>query len=158
VRLFLLNLALALVWTFLATSPSLTSFCVGFVLGFALVAAAERLFPGSTYVRRMFAFARFVAAFAVEFLSSNLVLARAVLFQRRSEMAPNFLTYDVGGLTRWEVLVLSHCITLTPGSTTVDVVDDGRTLLLHAFDCRDPVAVRRGIDRRLREPLLRWTR
>ncbi len=156
--LFLLNLVLALLWLFLDGSPSLTSFVVGFGLGFALIAAAERLFPGSRYVERVSALLAFVLRFFRAYLASNLTLAAAVLFRRRQDMYPNFLTYRIDGLSPLEILVLSHAISLTPGTTVVLVSEDHRTLVLHAFDARDPAAVRRSIDEELRRPMLRWSR
>jgi multisubunit Na+/H+ antiporter MnhE subunit len=40
----------------------------------------------------------------------------------------------------------------------VQVSEDFQTLTLHALDASDPDAVRRGIDDRLKFPLLRLTR
>ncbi|NKF32215.1 Na+/H+ antiporter subunit E, partial [Pseudomonas sp. BGM005] len=36
-------------------------------------------------------------------------------------------------------------ITLTPGTLSVDVSTDRRTLYVHALDCSDPETARRGI-------------
>jgi multisubunit Na+/H+ antiporter MnhE subunit len=155
---FYLNVALAMLWTFLSRTPSFTVFVVGFGLGFVLVAMGRRLFPKSNYVGRVLAFSGFALAFLKEFLASNLGLIRVVLFRSREQIHPGFLTYDVSGLTPLESQVLTHCLTLTPGTTMVDVLDEGRTLLLHALDVDAPDALRRDIDRRLRDPLLRWTR
>lgn len=155
---FHFNLALALLWTFLSRGPSFTTFLIGYVLGFVLIAAGRRLFPSSNYVGRVLAFVGFAWAFLRELLVSNVSLIRVVLFQSRDELNPGFLTYDVSRLSTLESRVLTHCLTLTPGTTTVDILDGGRTLLLHALDAKDPDAVRRSIDRGLRDPLLRWTR
>jgi multisubunit Na+/H+ antiporter MnhE subunit len=155
---FFLNVALAMLWTFLSRTPSFTVFLVGFGLGFVLVVMGRRLFPKSNYVGRVLAFGAFVLAFLREFLVSNLGLIRVVLFRSRDLIHPGFLTYDVSGLTLMETQILTHCLTLTPGTTMVDVLDEGRTLLLHALDVDAPDALRRDIDEKLRDPLLRWTR
>lgn len=157
-NLFYLNLGLALLWTFLSRGPSFTVFVVGFAAGFALIAMGRRLFPESRYAVRVLAFSGFLLAFIQELVVSNVGLIRVVLFRSRDRMLPGFLTYDVSGLSRWESQVLTHCLTLTPGTVLVDIQDGGRTLLLHAFESEDPDRVRRGIDRGLRDPLLRWTR
>lgn len=157
-KAFWVNLALALLWSFLSPRPSLTTFATGFVLGFAVVAGGRRLFKNSDYTGRVWAIGRFLWSFLREFLLSNLALVRVVLFRRRDQIQPGFLTYDVSGLTPVEIQILTHCISLTPGTATVDWMEDGRSLLLHALDARDPAAIRRSIDRGLREPLLRCTR
>lgn len=157
-RVFLLNLAIALLWTFLDPKPALPEFLFGFGMGFVLVWLGRGLFPESRYVPRSLAFVGFVLGFGREFLRSNAELAAAALFRRPEDIASGFLEYDTSGLGAWEVLLLSHCITLTPGTTTVEISGGGDRLLLHAFDASDPERVRRDIDRMLRDPLLRWTR
>lgn len=157
-KLFLLNLGLALLWTFLSSSPSLVSFVLGFGVGFVLTTAVEGMFPGQRYSRRVLALARFAGRFLREFALANFTVAAVVLLRSRRDLHPGYLTYDVTGLTPLEVLVLSHCISLTPGTTTVDIEDEGRSLLLHALDAKDPEEVRRSIDRMLKEPMLAWTR
>jgi multicomponent Na+:H+ antiporter subunit E len=156
--LFILNLVMALLWLFLGGGGSVVSFGVGYVLGFGLLWVFQSVLPDTGYIRRSLALVRFLVAFVREFLISNWIMARAVLFGRKQDLYPNLLTYDVSGLTPFEVLVLSHCITLTPGTTTVGVSEDWSRLTLHAFDARDPAQVRASIDRSLRAPLLAFTR
>jgi multicomponent Na+:H+ antiporter subunit E len=156
--LFIFNLALALLWMFLSGAPSIGTLGVGFVLGFLLLVFLRPVFPESSYVRRALALLRFLAIFGREVLVSNLVVARAVLFRRGDSLRPDFLDYDVTGLTRAEILLLSYAITLTPGSTAVEVSGDLRTLTLHVFDIEDANATRAHLDRRLKQPLLEFMR
>lgn len=107
---------------------------------------------------RLLGFALFIFHFLRALVLANVQLARAVLFQRRADLAPGFLCYPVEGLSKLEVLVLSHCITLTPGTTTVEISPDFTRLVVHAFDARDPDALVRDIRRDLEAPILRWTR
>jgi multisubunit Na+/H+ antiporter MnhE subunit len=110
------------------------------------------------YVRGSLAFAWFVLVFTREFLVANVKVAWAVLFRRRAALHPNFITYDVAGLTPFEILLLSYCISLTPGTTTVQVSEDFQTLILHALDADAPDAIRAGIDRTLKRGILSFTR
>jgi multisubunit Na+/H+ antiporter MnhE subunit len=112
--------------------------------------AAERAIPAPL--------AQFIQVFLREFTLANFSVARAVLFQSRETLHPNFITYDVTGLSPLETLLLSYCITLTPGTTAVDLEDEGRTLIIHALDAHDPERVRGNIDTTLRKALLRCTR
>lgn len=100
----------------------------------------------------------FVWCFSRELVVANIGLARAVLAQRCEDMTPGFLTYSLKGLTPFEVLVLTHSITLTPGTTSVEISADGSELLVHAFDARDPEAIRVSIRDGLEKPLLAWSR
>lgn len=100
----------------------------------------------------------FAWCFTRELLLANITVARTVLLQPRSALAPGFVTYDLSGLSPFEIVVLTHCITLTPGTTSVEVSPDHSTLLVHALDARDPEGVRASIRTGLEAPLLRWTR
>lgn len=155
---FIAHLGLALLWTFLAAEPSPGAFAIGWVLGFLLLIAGRGLVDDAGYVRRVLALGWFVVVFVREFLASNFSLAGVVLGRRAGELRAGFLDYDVTGLRTWEVLLLAHCISLTPGTTSVELSEDGRTLLLHALEAGNPDAVREAINVKLRRPLLRWTR
>lgn len=111
-----------------------------------------------SWLKRGWGLARFVACFSKELVLANIAVAKTVLFQHREDFAPDFLTYDLRGLTDFEIVVLTHCITLTPGTTSVEVSDDHHDLLVHALDARDPEAVRVSIKKGLEAPLLAWTR
>jgi len=155
---FGLNVVIAVMWLLLSNAPSATVFAVGFAVGFALVAAFRTVIGGENYVRRCIAFVGFALVFTREFVVANAKVAWLVLFRSRESLHPNFLTYDVTGLTRHEILLLFYCISLTPGTTTVDVAPDFKTLVLHALDADHPDQVRAEVDRTLKRSILAFTR
>jgi multisubunit Na+/H+ antiporter MnhE subunit len=157
-RSFALNLLLAVMWLLLSTVPTAAMFAVGFLLGFALIAIFHGVLGSGDYVRRVVAFGRFALVFLWEFLVANASVVRTVLFRSPASLHPNFITYDVAGLKPFEILLLSYCISLTPGSTTVEVSEDFNTLVLHALDAKDPDALRAQLDRVLKQGILRFTR
>lgn len=114
--------------------------------------------PTQPLVVRAWRFVLFLLYFLRALVSSNIELVRVVLFQRREALAPGFLTYPVETLSKLEILVLSHCITLTPGTTTVEISPDFRRLTVHALDARAPEATLKSIKRDLEDPILGWTR
>lgn len=107
---------------------------------------------------RVLGFILFVPYFLRALVLANLQLAKTILFEKREDLAPGFLTYPVGQLSKLEILALSHCITLTPGTTTVEISPDFTRLTVHALDARDPEATLSGIRNELEAPILRWTR
>jgi len=109
-------------------------------------------------VRRTANFAWFVVRFARALVISNVEMARVVLFRPVRELSPDFIEYPIAGLSRMEIVLLSHCITLTPGTTSVEVSEDHRTLVVHALEGADPATVCRTIKEDLEAPLLAWTR
>ncbi len=107
---------------------------------------------------RAVGFLLFIVCFTRELVLANIAVAKSVLFQKTSDLAPGFVIYPLAGLSRFEILILTHSITLTPGTASVEISDDHRELVVHAFDARDPDAVRASIKNGLETPLLAWTR
>ena len=155
---FGINLIIALLWLFLSTEPNLGSLIVGYLMGLLLIAAFPRLLRSEDYVRRTIAFFRFLFLFFGEVTLSTIEVAKAVLFRRVDEINPDFLELDVSDLTKGEILLLSHCITLTPGTTSIEISGDFQRLTVHAFDASNPDAVRKSINNGLRDPILSFTR
>lgn len=153
-----LNLAIATMWLLLSNEPSPTAFAIGFVIGFLLLAAFRTVVGSEGYVRRCVAFVRFLLRFGVEFVSANVKVAWTVLFRSRNSLHPDFVSYDISGLTRPEILLLTYCVSLTPGTTAVEISDDFKTLIFHALDADDRAALRATIDRTLKEGILSFTR
>jgi multisubunit Na+/H+ antiporter MnhE subunit len=108
--------------------------------------------------RRMPHVPYFLLRFLRELVLANITMAKIVLFQKREDLAPDFVVYDTTGLSPFEVVVLTHCITLTPGTTSVELDDEATRVIVHALDARDPSGVCRGIKHTLERPLLGWTR
>ena len=52
-----------------------------------------------------------------------------------------FIEYPLTVTTDIQITLLANMITLTPGTLSVDVSDDRRTLLIHALDVAEPEAV-----------------
>lgn len=153
-----LNLLIAVVWLLLSAEPSVAAFALGGLMGFALLAVFHRVLGSGDYVRRVFALGRFALVFTREFLVANATVVWTVLFRSKESLHPNFLSYDVAGLKPFEILLLSYCISLTPGSTTVKVTDDFQTLVLHTLDVDDADAIRARLDRVLKHGILSFTR
>lgn len=156
---FILNVLMAVMWLLLSRSRDVPAFLLGFLAGFALIAAFRGLLPGGpAYVRRTRALARFALYFLWQFLVANFSVAAAVLFRPRAALRPDFVDLDVSGLRPPEILLLTYCITLTPGTVSIRLSDDYRTLTVHALDGADPEGIRREVRRQLIQPILAFTR
>lgn len=168
-NLFVLNIFIATVWLLLAEKPDTPTFIVGFIIGFIMIAIFRPVFKNVDYLKKTFykntdyvlktiRFLYYVFYFLKEFIVANMTIAWAVLTKSNSSLTPNIITLDVTDLTTFEVIMLSQCITLTPGTTTIAVSDDQNTLYVHAFDASDPDAARLAIENTLKKEILRFTR
>jgi multicomponent Na+:H+ antiporter subunit E len=155
---FGMNLLIAVIWLLLSQEPSPVDFAFGFAVGFGLLLLFRPVLRSEAYVRRSLAFVRFLTVFLHQFVIANVKVAYAVLFRSRESLHPNFVTYDTSSLKPHEILILSYCITLTPGTTTVDIAEDFDILIFHALDADDPDQIRASIDRTLKTAIISFTR
>ena len=72
-----------------------------------------------------------------EVVVSNLRVAADIVTPQHL-MKPEILEVDVSNLTPRQLFVASNLITMTPGTLSLDVVDD--TLFIHGMYCVDKVA------------------
>jgi multicomponent Na+:H+ antiporter subunit E len=104
-------------------------------------------------ISRSAAFVVLVVAFARDLVVSSVQVARAVILPGQP-VAPSFVVVPLGrGRSDLEVTLVANYITLTPGTLTVDVSPDRRSLLIHSLlsgeerqSLRDDVA---AIERRV---------
>lgn len=107
---------------------------------------------------RIIGFFLFIAVFLRELVSANLSLAKAALFVKRSDFDPGFFLYPLKNLSEFEILMLTHTITLTPGTTSVMVDEEAEALIVHAFDAHDEEELVKGIHDSLERAILGFTR
>lgn len=166
--LFIINIIIAFVWMLLAAEETLAQLFMGFVMGFIMIAAFRPILqkgdflkhqpPKKDYVLRTVNLIVFSIWFFFEFLKANLNIAWAILTRPNSKITPNIFTIDVTNLTSLEILLLTHCITLTPGTTTIKISEDQNTVYVHAFDGDEIKEERDAIENKLMKRILAFTR
>lgn len=140
---FGINLQLAFVWAAL-WGVSLASLVTGFGVGFIVLALAQRLVGSKSYVQSGLGVARLAFVFTASLVASNLRLARDIL-RPRPRFASALLAVDVTDLSPSQVTIVSALISLTPGSITVDVADDGSRIFVHTLYAGDPEGARKEL-------------
>ncbi|RAI32921.1 Na+/H+ antiporter subunit E, partial [Rhodoplanes roseus] len=60
-------------------------------------------------------------------------------------ISPGLIAYPLRVNRDFEITLLANLITLTPGTLSVDVSEDRRTLYIHAIDVPDPDQLKRDI-------------
>jgi multicomponent Na+:H+ antiporter subunit E len=151
-----LSLPLAVAWVAVAGSASPLNFVLGLALSLLSLGVVREAFAGRSPPRRFRPWHIFLLAglFLWELALSAWRVALTVL-SPRMQLAPGILAFPLTVRTDFEITLLANLITLTPGTLSVDVSEDRRTLYVHALDCADPAAVRRdiagGFERRIME-------
>lgn len=154
----ILHFILATVWVLLTGGGGIADFLVGLILGVVLLALFHRPLGMGSYVRRVAALGRFGLIFLREFLVSNWQVTLILLTKPNRLLRPGFFTLDISGLSSAEVVALAQCITLTPGTCSVEIDLQQHALMVHYLDSAEPAALRGSIIRNLQQPLLAITR
>lgn len=149
----LLNIALTLLWMMLNRDTSLLNGVLGFVLGAIVVELGLRAGGHGTYLGRLFNLVRFAVYFLYILVKANLDVAWEIITPRLN-MKPRMIRYDVTGLSEIQVTTLANAITLTPGTLSADINDDGDTLYIHAMYAQDKKDAIADLDE-LRDKLLK---
>ncbi len=140
----LLNLLLAIAWAALSGSTSAHNLVLGFALGALALFLVREPFGSKAYLWRLWAITSLALLFIKELAMSAIKVATTVLSPEMN-LKPGIFAFPLTVDRDFEITLLANMITLTPGTLSVDVSDDHKTLYVHALDCADPDAIRRDI-------------
>ena len=148
------NILLAFAWAALQGAITPTNLLVGYVVGYAILALLEkgRVMP-STLASRTGHAIGLAGFFVWQILLANVRVAADVL-RPRTGIQPGVVAIPLDVTTDGEILLLSMLINITPGSVTIDLSEDRRTLYVHVMHVTSAEAARReikdGFERRVK--------
>ncbi len=143
--MFLGSILLALVWAALQGDITLANLLVGYAVGYVILALLAKggVMP-STFASRAAHAVRLTGFFAWALLLSNVRVALDVL-RPRTTIRPAVVAIPLDVTSDGEILLLSMLINITPGSVTIDLSGDRRTLYVHVMHMESAEASRREI-------------
>lgn len=150
----LLNVLLALTWCAASGAITTFNFGVGFLLGYGILSVQTEITRSGTYRKKVFHFVVFVAYFAMEVILGALDVAWATLWPFR-KLRPGIVAVPLDTRSAAEHTLLANVVTLTPGTMSIDLSPDGKTLYVHVIDMESPEAVCRAIKNGLEIRLIR---
>ncbi len=142
--LFLINLLLAIAWAAVSASFSFANLVLGFVLSAIGLYLIREQVGYVGYLTRSYRVLSLALLFIYELILSAWKVTVLVLSPRMNAK-PGIFAYPMRVDRDGEITLLANLITLTPGTLSVDVSDDRRTLYVHAIDCSDVDQTRRDI-------------
>lgn len=153
-KLFILNVLLALAWVALTGQFTPVNLVAGFGLGYLLLWLVRPARETASYFRKIVQVISFFFFFLSELLIANLRVAYYVI-RPSLTMRPGVVAIPLDLKSDAEITLLANLITLTPGSLSLDVSTDRRVLYVHAMYIDDVETFRReikeGFERRVRE-------
>ncbi|MEM9270125.1 MAG: Na+/H+ antiporter subunit E [Pseudomonadota bacterium] len=138
---FAANLILAAVWAIFFGGFTWLTMLSGLVMGYFVLWLLQPLTGvQSTYFKRVWYWLKLVALFHYELLVSSIeVLWDIITPTHRANPAIIDMPLDVKSDTG--ILLVTNLISLTPGTLSIDVSEDRKTLKIHAMFADDPEAV-----------------
>lgn len=153
-NLFFLNVFLALVWALLQGALRAENVALGFVLGYAIIGLSHRTMGSSRYTLKVVQVLRLIAFVAWEIFTASLALAWLVV-QPRLRLRPAVVAVELAVETDVEIVMLANLITLSPGTLSMDISADRKTLFVHTIDLDDAEAfcrkIKNGLERQVLE-------
>jgi multicomponent Na+:H+ antiporter subunit E len=148
------SILLALAWAALQGDITLANLLAGYGVGYViLVLLAKGGVMPSTLASRTAHAGGLAAFFIWELLLANVRVAIDVL-RPRTTIRPAVVAIPLDVTSDGEILLLSMLINITPGSVTIDLSDDRRTLYVHVMHMTSAEASRReikdGFERRVK--------
>ncbi len=155
--LFIYNILISMIWALLTGNVSISNLTTGFVLGYV---ALTLLYPATgkklSYFQKSMQFVRFALFFTKELLVTSYRVAVDVV-KPLPLMRPGVVGIPLDAETDLEITLLANLISLTPGTLSLDVSPDRKTLYIHAMYVVNPDDLRKeikdGMERRLLELL-----
>ena len=154
-----LSLLLVVCWLWLNNTLEPGHVLLGAVLGVAIPYVTRRFWPEPLVVRHPLRVVEYAAVVLYDIVVANLQVT-VIILGPMSRLRPAFVRVPLDLRTDFAVTALASTVTLTPGTVSVEIEDDGtgrRRLVVHALRCLDPDDMVRTIkeryERRLKEIL-----
>lgn len=155
-NVFALNTILALGWAALVGSFTLPSLLAGFGIGYLALWTLRPLFRDTGYFERVWRVLRLAVLFVHELGVSSLRVVWDVVTPTHLSR-PGIIAMPLDAEGEGEILLVASLISLTPGSLSLEVSPDRKTLYVHAMFVEDPEVLRRqlkqGMERRVIEAM-----
>ena len=142
--LFYLNLCIALLAGALLKNFSFPILLAGFGAGYLALWFLRPLTSRSQYFKKFPKVILFIAYVLWSLLVSGLRVAGAVL-SPQPKMHPGIIAVPIDLQTDAAIFVMANAITLTPGTLSLTISEDKKTLYIHGMFIEDPEAFRKDI-------------
>ena len=129
---FLMNLLLSFIWVALTGEMYYGNFFFGFLAGFFILGILNRNEADKRYFTRIPKTIYFVLYFIYEIIVANIHVAYDVITPKYF-FTPGIVKYRLQAKTEIEINLLSTVISLTPGTTVLDISDDSKVLYIHVM-------------------------
>lgn len=146
------QVVLAILWCLLVGHFSGATFVVGLAVGGLTMFPLRRMTGAEPFFHKLRVLVRLTLFFLYELVLANLQVAWVIL-RPRLEVRSAFIRLPIELRSDGAITALANMISLTPGTISVDVAADRRSLLVHCLNVDDVAAIKRTIKERFEAQL-----
>ncbi|MCG6882790.1 MAG: Na+/H+ antiporter subunit E [Silicimonas sp.] len=150
----LLTLILTVVWVLLQNNVSAGMVVFGIILGIIIPLITSAWWPDRPKGFRLGKMFVYSVIVIWDILVANVQVAWIVLTVPNAKLKPAWIAIPLELRQPEAITVLAGTITLTPGTVSSDLSDEGHSLLVHVLHTDDPDGVRDDIKNRYERRLL----
>ncbi|MFT4012356.1 MAG: Na+/H+ antiporter subunit E [Paracoccus sp. (in: a-proteobacteria)] len=137
----LLSATLVLVWLALVNRWAWGSLVFAGLIGVAVPLLTAPYWPDTKGYSRPGRIPAFLGILLYDIVKANFDVVRIVLFLPRRALRPAWIVVPLDLRRPEAITALAATITLTPGTISCDLSEDGRALLVHCLHAPDPRGV-----------------
>ncbi len=156
---FLWNLLLAIFWSAISGEMNIRNLLIGFIIGFIVLASVAKALEIESHFGKTRKLIALVFMMVRELVKSSLQIAFDIITPTHY-MRPGIIKIKLDARTPAEITLFSNMLTLTPGTLSLDVSDDGEYLFVHVMYIKDTdiELVKTKLKQRFELPLLELMR
>jgi multicomponent K+:H+ antiporter subunit E len=148
----LLTVSLTILWLLLVNQLSAGHVVLGALLGWLIPFATAPFWPEQIRIRHPLALVRYLGIFVIDIVRGSVLVAWLIL-RGPARLRPAFVRVPLVLRTDLAISLLANTISLTPGTVSVHLASDKRTLIVHTIDTGDAEALVAEIKQRYEAPL-----
>ncbi|AFJ02271.1 Na(+) H(+) antiporter subunit E [Methylophaga frappieri] len=108
--------------------------------------------PEKIIIKQPWRLIQYIAVVLWEILAANVIVAKLIL-RSADKLQPGFVRYPLQLRSPVGISLLANTISLTPGTVSCDLSEDGQFLLIHALHMTDPDKTIAEIKQKFEQPL-----
>lgn len=151
--LFILNIIFAIAFTTLLGSGTISSFLFGFIIGYIALWLSKPLYHDTRYFRKLPKTINLIGYFLKELAVSNLKVLWDIVTPGHINR-PGIIGVPLSARSDLEIFIVANLLSLTPGTLSVDLSKDRKTLYVHIMFLDDAEKARQEIKNGLEKRVL----
>lgn len=136
-----LSVVLVLTWMLLVNRWAVGSMVFALIIGVVVPLMTAPYWPNAHGYSRPGKIPAYLLIVLQDIIKANFAVAGIVLFKPRHALRPAWITVPLDLRRPEAITALAGTITLTPGTVSCDLSEDGHALLVHCLHAPDPAAV-----------------